>query len=620
MHFGTKKADTEMEGQLDSVSELPKGILRPRPPAALLSTPRRELLLQHIWQRTSLSRSQFQRLYRAPIERYANLVQQFPASESHHHAYLGGMLDHGLEIVAFGLKLRQSYLLPIGAPPEVQAAQADAWTAATAYAALLHDVGKLAVDLEVEYADGTCWHPWHGPLTRPYRFRFRVGRVHRLHEAAAGLLYATVLGEAILDWLSGFPELWAALIYVLASRHEHAGVLAELVVHADRASVAQALGGDPAKARADGQRSLQGQLREGLRYLIRERFKLNQPQASDGWLTEDALWLVSKTACDKLRAHLLSNAIAGIPENNSVLFDVLQEHGLVQATPEGKAIWTARVIGTNGWTHDFTLLKVAPSLIWESGDRPSVFQGYVLPAATEASSGAGAEKTVTGRGALQSVETRATIPAAQSSAGRHRPDTVDLSLEQMQTAREESALHPAGPHDEQLTDSDSTPAAIEPRETTAAKRSEPYEKSSIATSPSDKPLGERFLDWLKHSVRTRRLIVNEAKALVHSVDGTAFVVTPRIFQRFLQEFPVIPVASRDAQHSGWMAVQKSFERLGRHRKRLDGLNIWTCEVTGPRKTRRVNGYLLLDGSDVFMEIPPDNPFLRLGTAPPEAGE
>jgi HD superfamily phosphodiesterase len=64
------------------------------------------------------------------------------------------MLDHGLEIVAYSLKLRQSHLLPIGANPEDQAAQAEAWTAAVAYAALLHDIGKVAVDLHVELADG----------------------------------------------------------------------------------------------------------------------------------------------------------------------------------------------------------------------------------------------------------------------------------------------------------------------------------------------------------------------------------------------------------------------------------------------------------------------------------
>src|SRR3546814_3013988 len=88
--------------------------MRPESAASLLATPRRQKLLEHIWQRTSLSRRQFATLYLAPLERYAELVQQFPASENHHHAYPGGMLDHGLEIVAYALKLRQSYLLPAG--------------------------------------------------------------------------------------------------------------------------------------------------------------------------------------------------------------------------------------------------------------------------------------------------------------------------------------------------------------------------------------------------------------------------------------------------------------------------------------------------------------------------
>ena len=97
----------------------PKGCC-PEPAASLLATPRRQKLLEHIWQRTSLSRKQFATLYRAPLEHYAELVQQFPASESHHHAYHGGMLDHGLEIVAYALKLRQSHLLPAGAPPKTR--------------------------------------------------------------------------------------------------------------------------------------------------------------------------------------------------------------------------------------------------------------------------------------------------------------------------------------------------------------------------------------------------------------------------------------------------------------------------------------------------------------------
>ena len=586
-----------MDEQPATSGAMPKGLLRPLSSVALLSTPRRELLIQHIWQRTSLSRPQFQRLYQAPIERYAELVQQFPASESHHHAYVGGMLDHGLEIVAFGLKLRQSYLLPIGAIPEVQAAQAEAWTAAIAYAALLHDVGKLAVDLEVEHSDGTPWHPWHGRLTRPYRFRFRPDRVHKLHEAATGLLYVQVLGQTILDWLSGFPELWASFLYVLASRHEHAGVLGELVSQADRASVAQALGGDPARVRPNPLQSLQQKLKDGLRHLVRERFKLNQPQASDGWLTEDALWLVSKTACDKLRAHLLSNGISGVPENNSALFDVMQEHGLVQPTPEGKAIWTARVVGANNWAHDFTLLKVAPSLIWDTADRPPVYQGCVTPVPTMPSAAvAGGPRPGF---AQRPVGIREAITSAQSLDGTEDSTTGKIPIGEHLAQRNERF--------------EREPPACAVAHTELPETSESPELQTMEAGTSDSPHGQRFLQWLRQSVQMRRLVVNDAKALVHSVDGTAFVVTPRIFQRFLQEFPVIRLESRDTDHPPWMVLQKSFERLGRHRKQGNGLNIWTCEVAGPRKTRSVNGYLLLDGRDVFTDVPPDNPYLRLIT-------
>ena len=104
------------------------GFTAPQSAVELLNTPRRQKLLENIWQRTSLSRPQFAGLYMTPLQRYAALVQLLPASESHHHAHPGGMLDHSLETVAFALKLRQSHLLPIGAPPEAQAAEAEAWT------------------------------------------------------------------------------------------------------------------------------------------------------------------------------------------------------------------------------------------------------------------------------------------------------------------------------------------------------------------------------------------------------------------------------------------------------------------------------------------------------------
>jgi len=293
------------------------------------------------------------------------------------------MLDHGLEIVAYALKLRQSHLLPAGLSTEDQAAQSEVWMAATDAAALLHDIGKIAVDIHVELMDGSIWHPWHDTLQQPYRFRYREGREYRLHSAATGLLYHQLLDRQILDWLCTYPDLWSSLLYVLAGQYEHAGILGELVIQADRASVAQALGGDPARALAAPKSALQRKLLDGLRYLLKHELKLNQPQASDVWLTDDALWLVSKTVSDKLRAHLLSQGIDGIPANNTAVFKVLQEHGMLQPTPEGKAIWKAAITSDTGWSHSFTLLRLAPALIWEADERPASFAGTVVAEATD---------------------------------------------------------------------------------------------------------------------------------------------------------------------------------------------------------------------------------------------
>jgi integrating conjugative element relaxase (TIGR03760 family) len=577
-------------------AEAPKGMMRPERAASLLATPRRTKLLEHIWQRTSLSRKQFALLYQAPLEHYAELVQQFPASEAHHHAYPGGMLDHGLEIVAYALKLRQSHLLPAGATPEDQAAQAEAWTAAVAYAALLHDLGKIAVDLHIECANGFVWHPWHGPLTQPYRFRYREDREYRLHSAATGLLYRQVLSPAILDWLSQYPPLWSALLYVLAGQYEHAGVLGELVMQADRASVAQELGGDPAKAMAAPKHALQRKLLDGLRYLLKSELKLNQAGPADGWLTQDALWLVSKTVSDKLRAQLLAQGIDGIPSSNTAVFNVLQDHGIAQPTPEGKAIWKASITSDAGWSHTFTLLRLAPTLIWEGNERPAPFAGTVAVVQEDGEPTNPVPSPV-------AVDLAASEALPAPSAG----DSVKALLDLL------------GSSDMSPADLSSTTELLPPtmKEPLLESGELMAPADSLVTAPTstpglgETPSGERFVAWLRRCIEERRLIINDAKALVHTVADSVYLVSPGVFQRYAQEHPETAVFAKQDQLADWQWVQKRFEKLQLHRKQQNGLNIWSCTVTGQRKSRRLHGYLLDDPRVLFIDLPPNNPYLSL---------
>lgn len=581
-------------------AELPKGLTRPELPDVLLATPRRQKLLEHIWQRTSLSRTQFATLYRAPLERYAALVQQFPASESHHHAYPGGMLDHGLEIMAYALKLRQSHLLPAGASPETQAAQAEAWTTGIAHAALLHDIGKIAVDLRVELADGTCWHPWHGPLQQPYRFRYHADRQYRLHSAATALLYTQILDRQHLDWLSGYPDLWASFLYVMAGQYEHASTLGEIVMQADQASVAQELGGDPSKALTAPRHALQRKLLDGLRYLLKEELKLNQPQASDGWLTQDALWLVSKTTSDKLRAYLLSQGMDGIPASNLAVFNVLQDHGIAQPTPADKAIWKATITSDNGWSHTFTLLKLAPSLIWENNERPAPFAGTVT---VERDDSDLTESDADGPTLPATAATMTPLTATSAPESTTAIDNLGGLLDMFELPQ--PAVAPAEPF---IPTGEHPPSSIS---TVALPAPTMNSTPAIAETALKIPSGEHFMVWLRQGLHSRKIIMNDARALVHTVSDTVYLVSPGLFQRYAQEHLQLAVLAKQDGISDWQWIQKRFEQLKLHRKQASGLNIWDCLVTGPRKSRLLHGYLLTDPACLLEEMPLNNPYLTV---------
>ncbi|MFG0462477.1 MobH family relaxase [Pseudomonas sp. yb_1] len=559
------------KGLPEDITPAAEGFHQPLSAELLLAASHRKRLLERIWQYTALSQPQFEQLYLEPIRRYATYVQQLPASESHHHAYPGGMLDHGLELVACSLKLRQSYLLPSGAAPEDQAAQADAWSAAIAYGALLHDVGKIAVDLEVEYQNGEAWHPWHGPLNQPYRFRYVAGRDYKLHGTAAGLLYTQILRPSLLDWLSSYPALWGQLLSLLADHYEHAGTLGELVLQADRVSTAQNIGANPTKALQAPKHSLQHHLLAGLSHLVKNEFKLNQPGAA-GWLTVDHLWLVSKTATDRLRAYLLAQSVDGIPSSNIAMFDELQSHGLVDATPGGKAVWSANVTDDD-WQHRFTFLRLQPSLIWADEPRPDCFKGTVEPMMEHS--------LPTGETCESALDLPQPTPEGKQPVPEHPNQDFDYLDDLIDMLQEPSEVE-TGPSAESLY--------------------------STAAPPQD-VAGLAFLEWLREGIHSHRLMVNDSKAKVHTVDGTFFLVTPGIFQRYIAEH--IEQPGRAAQKEPWRRIQSHFEKLNIHQKRANGQNIWTCAVRGHRKTSVLNGYLLIEAASISIEPAMDNPYLAL---------
>ncbi|HEN3291972.1 TPA: TraI domain-containing protein [Yersinia enterocolitica] len=579
------KAPTKPTPTLD-IGMPEDGWLLPDTADNLLSTPLRQQLIQLIWHRTSLSKPLFTELYLNPIQKYAALVQRLPASESHHHAHLGGMLDHTLEVVCFAAKMRQTHLLPPSCPPEDQAKEAEAWTAAIVYAALLHDIGKTLVDMTVMTESGTRWHPWHGPLAEPYRLQYNPHRDYRLHPAAGAILCTHILPQAALNWLSEYQQLFSSLLYCIAGHYESAGIIGELIQKADQASVAQNMGGDASKALARPQSTLPKQIIAALRELVQNTLKLNNTKfGSDGWLTEEALWLVSKTASDKTRAWLLQHGITGVPDSNSRLFDEMQDHGIVLSN-EGKAIWNCTVKSSSGWSPgvDLTLLRVSPSLIWEQiENRPPLFDGTVTPVVVVNS-----------------------IPPldnpSPNNSNNHPPEVnlEELTLSLFSSPEDPPAIVPF------------MPERIQPdRVDVPPQPSSFIQQAPISGRPQEKPTSSvaelPFLNWLKQGIMTKHLQINDVQAKIHVVNGSIFLVSPEIFKLFVKE-------TTGSTGEEWREVQKVFQKQKIHRRGKDGINIWTCEVQGPRKTRKIKGYILETPTLLLGEesiIPDSNPYLTL---------
>ncbi|MCG8157192.1 helicase/relaxase domain-containing protein [Brenneria goodwinii] len=575
--------------------EITTGWLYPQKAEALLVTPLRRQLMKIIWQRTSLPVALFKELYQGPIAHFAELAQQFPASEYHHHSHPGGLLDHSLEVMAFAAKLRQRHLLPVGAAPEDQAREAEVWTAGILYAALLHDVGKIVTDIEVMTDDNQHWLPWMEPLAQPYRLKYQKNRDHRLHPVIGSLLALQILPVSAFNWLAQYRELNESFLYCISGHYDKAGMLGELVQEADRASVSQFMGGNASQTLTRPASSLPEQLLSALRELVRAEFKLSNPSSgSDGWLTDDALWLISKTTADRARAWLLQQGVTSVPDSNVRLFDEMQAHGLIVPTQEGKAVWSCTVTADSGWTpgRPLTLLRLAPSRIWPNAEeRPTPFTGKVIPGSTATTAterGKTDSQTAPGittpENELSELAFSLFAPSEQKTDKYILPESTDIidELPEVQPGQAEPE--------------------IDRRENISIQPEMPH---PVAVPDATHIADTGFIDWLREGIRTYKIAVNDTQARVHMVEGKAFLVSPEIFKLYVR-------TTTGAIGDEWKQVQKAFQKLKLHQRGNDGINIFVCEVKGPRKTRRVKGYLLNRPEDIFDEaVPEDNPYLSV---------
>jgi conjugal transfer pilus assembly protein TraI len=358
---------------------------------------------------------------------------------------------------------------------------------------------------------------------------------------------------------------------------EDAGPLGQIVEEADRFSTAADLtGGVPRQTPAARVRPLHERLITGLRYLIdTQALPLNRPGAV-GWLVDEELWLVVKTALDALRAHLLQEGQSGIPSDNRRLMDELQQRGVL--IPNGdRAVWLARVT-LGDWQQGLTLLRFPVSRLWpDLATRPDACHGTITPLA-EPSNVVEAPRTppAASHGVIHDLPSRA-VPKTP-------PATPELPSAPLEAAE---AVGATADTDEIGGQTGPTPTA-----SLVAKVNE----APALAEPVD--LGQTFLAWLKVGLASGELPINAVNARVHRVREGVLLVSPGIFRDY-----------GNAVQAPWASIQKLFQKLKLHRKTPEGFNIWKYSVIGERRTRKLKGMLVDDLDKAFgrnLTLPPPN--------------
>ncbi|WP_025121931.1 MULTISPECIES: TraI domain-containing protein [unclassified Serratia (in: enterobacteria)] len=232
-----KTVNDEKAATTQSLSlHVPDGYHAPVSACELLAPLRRGQWLQMLWDYSSLPKNLYQQYYLQPLEHCVVLMQQFPATENDHHAYLGGMVDHLLETVAYAARLSKNYLLPVGAPPEEQASQSTAWNAVIVYAAMLQSLDRLC-QIEVELESGQRWMPLNAMPGEPYRFRFKPVADAMLVQSLSAMLAWKVIPDEVLLWLGAWPEVLNTLSLYLTGFRNESGIVNAIVSEAISKSI-----------------------------------------------------------------------------------------------------------------------------------------------------------------------------------------------------------------------------------------------------------------------------------------------------------------------------------------------------------------------------------------------
>jgi len=526
-------------------------------------------------------------LYLPCIENLAELCQDLPASEYHHHSHIGGLLEHTLDVCLRSLKYRQGNQLPVGGSPDEVTQESQLWTYAIFTAAMIHDIGKPLSDQAITLYDSnhkliSDWNPLLERMydCKPYSYTFEYirgsdnKRNYHLHELTSPLFINSILPKQGLAWLSSNNNVFQLWLRAIYATNTEENIVYELAKRSDQDSVAANLNGmETVNASNTPIKSLQERIAIKLRQLIEGKTLIVNDYGCQGWIKDGFAWMVVKPTIDGIRDSMQAEGQTGMPHNNIRVMEEIQGSGHVASQVVGeKHIATFTInISHPDWPkslNGLTTLKFPLSKIWPSGSKkPTEFGGAIEVVSVK-------QEPIPAKPAAPTQTSQAEVVTASTDKPAPKPE---------KEPRQESPA-PQQPK-----------PAPQPKETAA----EPAQTAAAVEYPSSgrKRMATEFLKWVSDGLSSKDtgFLVNDRAALVHIVPEGVFLVSPKIFKQY--------------DSTNWSAIQKGLNSLKVTAKDDAGKNIFEYTIGGNNKIR---GMLIDKPSEVLglTQLPSPNPLLK----------
>lgn len=271
------------------------------------------------------------------LTRFTAWVHQLPASETHHHSYLGGLLEHSLEVALWSAESARGRLGDLKRPGWERRRQERTFVLAVALSGLLHDLGKPVSDLLILDPKGQrSWNPYRSSLMEwaeshqlgHYHLQWLRGRGAR-HRGFSLLMLRNVVEPTLFDRLREVgPELEASLLGALTQEGGEDDPAFRLVSRADQESALRSLR-DPRRQTDFGGPSPENILIHAMRHLVQTGVWTPNLPGNALWMLEGQLYVSWPRGAGDLQALIDQDRFSGIPLEPDLLMAFMQDRGLL---------------------------------------------------------------------------------------------------------------------------------------------------------------------------------------------------------------------------------------------------------------------------------------------------